>query len=133
MYFLCFVHSFLFCSKVAWDFLGLRPREIPWSSPTRPRKTPPIPPLLLGLTHSQLQNTKILKFISPVLLNLLGNIFTNCPAVRAIRKIDSSNIYLQEGQCWRMSVLLLKSGYTMKYSLSPQENLGLGPREIPWA
>ena len=32
--------------------LGLRPREIPRSSPASPWKTPSIPPLLLGLTHS---------------------------------------------------------------------------------
>ena len=31
--------------------LGLRPWEIPWSSRASPRKTPFIPPLLLGLTH----------------------------------------------------------------------------------
>jgi len=32
--------------------LGLRPREIPRSSPASPRKTPSFPPLLLRLTHS---------------------------------------------------------------------------------
>ena len=32
--------------------LGLCPREIPWSSPASPRKTPSFPPLLLRLTHS---------------------------------------------------------------------------------
>ena len=32
-------------------FLGLCPREIPWSSPTSPRKAPSIPPLVLGLTQ----------------------------------------------------------------------------------
>ena len=32
--------------------LGLRHREIPRSSPASPWKTPSIPPLLLGLTHS---------------------------------------------------------------------------------
>ena len=32
--------------------LGLCPREIPRSSPASPQKTPSIPPLLLGLTHS---------------------------------------------------------------------------------
>ena len=33
--------------------LGLRPREIPRSSPASPRKTLAIPPILLGLTHYQ--------------------------------------------------------------------------------
>ena len=32
--------------------LGLRPWEIPWSSPTSPWKTPSIPPIVLGLTQS---------------------------------------------------------------------------------
>ena len=32
--------------------LGLRPREIPRSSPASRRKTPSIPPLLLGLTQA---------------------------------------------------------------------------------
>ena len=32
--------------------LGLCPWEIPQSSPAIPRKTPSIPPLVLGLTHS---------------------------------------------------------------------------------
>ena len=50
--------------------------------------------------HSQLLKIIILKSNSPVLLNLPGNIFPYCPAVRAIRKINSSNIHLQEGQCW---------------------------------
>ena len=45
-----------------WISLGLRPREIPRSSPASPRKTPSIPPLLLGLTHSQL--------IKRIILNL---------------------------------------------------------------
>ena len=31
--------------------LGIRPREIPWSSPASPWKTLSIPPLLLGLTQ----------------------------------------------------------------------------------
>ena len=31
--------------------LGLRPREIPQSSPVSPWKTPSIPPLLLGITY----------------------------------------------------------------------------------
>ena len=31
--------------------LGLCPREIPRSNPASPRKTPSIPPLLLGLTQ----------------------------------------------------------------------------------
>ena len=34
-------------------YLGLCPQEIPLSSPASPRKTPSIPPLLLGLTQSQ--------------------------------------------------------------------------------
>ena len=32
--------------------LGLRPLEIPRSSPASPQKTPSIPSLLLGLTYS---------------------------------------------------------------------------------
>ena len=53
-----------------------------------------------GFHHSQLLNIIILKFNSPVLLNLLGNIFPYCPAVGAIRRVNSCNIDLQEGQCW---------------------------------
>ena len=45
--------------------------------------------------HSQLLNVIILKINSLVLLNLLGNIFPYCPAVGAIRRINSSNIDLQ--------------------------------------
>ena len=33
---------------------GLRPREIPRSSPAFPQKTPSFPPLLLRLTHSEI-------------------------------------------------------------------------------
>ena len=72
--------------------------------------------------HSQLLNIVILKFNSPVLLNQLGNIFPYCPVDIAIQRINSSSIDLA-GR--KISVLWLKSGYTMKYSLSPQE--------IPWA
>ena len=46
------------------------------------------------LKYSQLLNIKILKFNSPVLLNLLSNNFPYCPAVGAIRRINSSNIDL---------------------------------------
>ena len=49
---------------------------------------------------SQLLNIEILKSNSPVLLNLLVNIFSYCPAVRVIRRTNSSNIDLQEGQFW---------------------------------
>ena len=48
------------------------------------------------LTHSQLLNVIILKFNSQALLNLLGNIFPYCPAVKAIRRTNSSSIDLQE-------------------------------------
>ena len=44
--------------------------------------------------HSQLLQIIILKFNPPVLLNLLGNIFPYCPAVKAIRRINSSSIDL---------------------------------------
>ena len=44
--------------------------------------------------HSHLLNIIILKCNSPVLLNLLGNIFPYCPAVGAIQRINSSNIDL---------------------------------------
>ena len=44
--------------------------------------------------HSQLLNIIILKFKSPVLLNLLGNIFRYCPAVGAVQRINPSNIDL---------------------------------------
>ena len=47
-----------------------------------------------NIHHSQLLNTIILKFTSPVLLNLLGNIFPYCPAVEAILIINSSSIDL---------------------------------------
>ena len=42
--------------------LGLRPQEIPWGSLASPWKTPSVPPLLLGLTHSQLLKRIVLKF-----------------------------------------------------------------------
>ena len=38
--------------------------------------------------HSQLLNITILKLNSPVLLNLLGNIFPYCRAVEAIRVLN---------------------------------------------
>ena len=44
--------------------------------------------------HSQLLNNVILKFNSLILLHLLGNIFPYCPAVGAIRRINSSNTNL---------------------------------------
>ena len=47
---------------------------------------------ILYKTHSQLLNKIILKFYSPVLLNLLDNIFMYSPAVGAIRKFNSFNI-----------------------------------------
>ena len=52
------------------------------------------------ISHAQLLNIIILKFNSPVLLNLLGNIFPYCPAVGAIWRIKFSNIDLQEGHCY---------------------------------
>ena len=73
--------------------LRLRPREIPRSRTASPCKTPSIPPLLLGLTQYIL-NIIILKFTSPVMLNLLGNIFPYCPAVESIQRINSSSINL---------------------------------------
>ena len=55
-----------------------------------------------------------MKFTSPLLLNLLGNIFPYCPAVEAIRRINSSSIDLPGRQMLdlqlRMSSLWLKSG-----------------------
>ena len=48
----------------------------------------------LNTKHSQLLNIIILKFFSPVLLNLQGNMFLYCPAVKAIQKINSSSINL---------------------------------------
>ena len=50
--------------------------------------------------YSQLLNIKILKFNSPVFLNLLGNILPYCPAFGAIRRINSSDIGLKKEQCW---------------------------------
>ena len=44
--------------------------------------------------HSQLLNIIIMKFNSPILLNLLDNIFPYCPALGAIRRINFSNIDL---------------------------------------
>ena len=52
--------------------------------------------MFCNLQHSQLLNIIILKFNPPVLLNLLCNIFPYCPAVGAIRRINSS----KEGKCW---------------------------------
>ena len=72
------------------------------------------------MSHSQFLNTIILKFNSLVLLNLLSNIFSYCPSVGEIRRINSSSI---DPQGWsmelqlRMSVLWLESGNTMKYTL----------------
>ena len=61
--------------------------------------------------------------------NQLANIFPYCPAVEAIRRVYSSSIDLPGRSMLnlslRISVLWLKSGYTMKYCLSP--------RKIPWA
>ena len=42
--------------------------------------------------QASILNIIILKFYTPVLLNLLGNIFPYCPAVEAIRRINSSSI-----------------------------------------
>ena len=64
--------------------------------------------------HSQLLNIIILKFNPPVLLNLLGNIFPHCPAVRAIQRINYSNIDLPGRSTLelllRMSVFWLNMG-----------------------
>ena len=51
--------------------LGLRPQEIPWSSPARPRKTPSIPPLLLGFTQ----------YLNAIAFFLLNNGFFSQPLV----------------------------------------------------
>ena len=48
----------------------------------------------LNTKHSQLLNIIILNFFSPVLLNLQGNMFLYCPAVKAIQRINSSSIDL---------------------------------------
>ena len=45
--------------------LGLRPQEIPRSSPASPRKTPPIPPLLLRLTQYKWKRETYLVQICP--------------------------------------------------------------------
>ena len=42
--------------------LGLRPQEIPRSSPTSPRKTPSFPPLLLRLTQSCWNSVHVLTY-----------------------------------------------------------------------
>ena len=47
------------------------------------------------ILHSQLLNIIILKFTSPVLLNLLGNIFMYFPAAEGMQRVHSSSIYLQ--------------------------------------
>ena len=53
---------------------------------------------ILQLSHSQLLNIIVLKLNSPVLLNLLGNIFLYCPAVGAIQRNTYFNIDLLEGE-----------------------------------
>ena len=80
--------------------LGLCPQEIPRSSPASPWKTSSSPPLLLGLTHSQLLNNVILKFNFQALLNQLGHIFPYCPAVGPIRRIALPILISQEGQSY---------------------------------
>ena len=85
--------------------------------------------------HSQLLNIIVLKFNSPILIILLGSIFPYCPAVKAIRRINSSSIDITGGSMldlWlRMSVLRLMSGNTMKYSLSPGEIPLASPSGFP--
>ena len=69
------------------------------------------------------QQSSLLGLYGPVLLHLLGNMGNIAPAAGPIRRINSSNIALP-GRII-LSVLWLKSGYTVKYSLSHWE--------IPWA
>ena len=91
--------------SVLWLKLGysmkysLSPHVFPWALPSGfPSGSGYISlyiPLLVTIQiHSQLLNIIILKFYPPVLLNQLGNIFLYCPAVGAIRRINSSNIDL---------------------------------------
>ena len=87
--------------------------------------------------HSQLLNIIISKLNSPVLLYLLGNIFPYCPAVRAIQKINSSNIDLQEGQCWSCNweCLYCDSSRNTRWNIAWAlgKSLGLCPRDFPQA
>ena len=87
--------------------------------------------------HSQLLSIILLKFNSPVLLNLLGNIFPYCPAVGAIRRINSSNIDLQEGQCWSCNweCLYCDSSRDIRWNIAWAlgKSLGLCPWDFPWA
>ena len=82
--------------------------------------------------HSQLLNIIILKLNSSVLLNLLGNIFPYCPAVRAKRRINSSNICLQEGQCWSCNweCLNCDSSRDIRWNIAWALGKSLGLR--PW-
>ena len=92
---------------------------------------------LYRISHSQLLNIIILKFNSPVLLNLMGNIFPYCPAVGAIRRIKSSNIDLQEGQCWSCywECLYCDSSQDIQWNIAYAfgKFLVLRPWDFPWA
>ena len=75
------------------------------------------------------QQSSLLGLYGPILFHLLGNTGKYTLAARTIRRINSSNIaltgrtYLKYNfQKLRVSVLRLKSGYTVKYSLSPLGN-----------
>ena len=87
--------------------------------------------------HSQLLKVIILKFNSPALLNLLGNIFPYCPAVGAIRRINSSNIDLQEGQCrscnWECLYSDLSWDIRWNIAWDLVKSLGLCPWDFPRA
>ena len=99
--------------------------------------------------HSQLLNIIILKFNPPVLLNLLGYILPYCPAVKAIRRINSSSnlfiyqaslvnkqVALPEGQCWicNWECLYCDSSQEIRWNIAPdlKKSLGLCPRISLW-
>ena len=91
----------------------------------------------VNIYHSQVLNIIILKFNSPVMLNLMGNIFPYCPAVGAIWRINSSNIDLPGNQCWicHWECLYCDLSREIQWNIAWAlwKSPGLRPQDFPWA
>ena len=88
---------------------------------------------VVNTEHSQLINRiqNILNYwtlyTSPVLINILGNIFPCCPSVGALWRINYFNIDIQEGQCCNCD-----SSWDIRWNIAWAlgKSIGLCPRDF---